>query len=388
MKIGILVWDLGIMGGTQRQALELAVHLQKLGENIIVYTNKLIKDKCYQRIIEQLTIRSLNGENNKSSLAKIKRAFSKYPEECMEFAKLIDSDIDILNPHDQEVYIVARIHKEMYNTPVVWMMNDLPYRGSDLSAFGRILKQITGFDTFLNRQTRKNIRDFDKIIVLDNRNKQIVKRILGKEAEVVRTGLDINTFKFRNKEIDLKNIRIFSNGVIYPHRRTEDTIEALSILRNKGYCVSLDYVGTDAKASEYALKLYRLVDRLSLNKYISFHGAVREEELAEFYQGTDFFVFPNAPQTWGLAVFEAMASGVPTIVSKGCGASEVLTHMENTLLVEPKKPEQIAQSVITLIENKNLREEIVNHGRSFVEGNIRWDLFAHNILKIMRDVKK
>ena len=46
MKIGIVAWDLNISGGTQRQALELALHLQKMGHNVKVYTVYYDKEEC------------------------------------------------------------------------------------------------------------------------------------------------------------------------------------------------------------------------------------------------------------------------------------------------------------------------------------------------------
>lgn len=47
---------------------------------------------------------------------------------------------------------------------------------------------------------------------------------------------------------------------------------------------------------------------------VSFLGRLSEKDLLAAYSRADVFLFPNAPQTWGLAVFEAMAMGcVPVI---------------------------------------------------------------------------
>lgn len=45
LKIDIVAWDLNISGGTQRQALELALHLQNMGHKIKVYTVYYDKEK-------------------------------------------------------------------------------------------------------------------------------------------------------------------------------------------------------------------------------------------------------------------------------------------------------------------------------------------------------
>jgi len=83
-----------------------------------------------------------------------------------------------------------------------------------------------------------------------------------------------------------------------------------------------------------------MIKQFSLSDCVVFHGHISEEKLVEFYSTSDIFVFPNYPQTWGLAVFEAMGCGTPVVVSTSCGASEVLTDKENAILVPPKSPEK------------------------------------------------
>jgi hypothetical protein len=51
MKIGIVVWNLDVSGGTEKQALELAVHLQKAGHDIEVYTSFYDKRKCFPDLV-------------------------------------------------------------------------------------------------------------------------------------------------------------------------------------------------------------------------------------------------------------------------------------------------------------------------------------------------
>ena len=178
----------------------------------------------------------------------------------------------------------------------------------------------------------------------------------------------------------------FSNGIFFPWRRFEDLIEALKIVKDKGVEFDLNHIGTDIRDKKYAQMIYKMVDQIGLSDYVKFHGAVSEEKLIDLYSTSDIFVFPNYPQTWGLAVFEAMACGTSVIVSTGCGASEVLTDGENALLVAPKSPNSIADAIIKLKENPDLWRNISINGIKFVEENIRWDLYAKNMMKVFNEV--
>jgi glycosyltransferase involved in cell wall biosynthesis len=132
----------------------------------------------------------------------------------------------------------------------------------------------------------------------------------------------------------------------------------------------------------YARRIYAEVARAGLSSFVDFLGEVPEDRLCSLFREADAFVFPNSPQTWGLAVFQAMACGTPAIVSRGAGASEVLTHGKNAILVDPFSPAQIADAVERLRENEGLWESLHVEGRRFVEENIRWDLYAERVREV------
>jgi glycosyltransferase involved in cell wall biosynthesis len=93
-------------------------------------------------------------------------------------------------------------------------------------------------------------------------------------------------------------------------------------------------------------------------------------------------------QSWGLVVFEAMAMGLPVIVSETAGASEVLTDHENSIIVKPKDPKGIASAVQELIQKPELYKKLSREGRKFVEKNISWPRYTEDMLKIFQSKLK
>ena len=77
-----------------------------------------------------------------------------------------------------------------------------------------------------------------------------------------------------------------------------------------------------------------------------------------------------------------MASGLPVIVSKTAGASEILIHGENALIVDPKRPSQIAWAVQRLFNDTSLYTDISKNGREFVEHTLSWRRYAQDMKRI------
>ena len=381
MKIGILVWQLDIKGGTQRQVLELARYLSMTNHKVVIYAYLFDKEGCYPELCEGLDIRYV--KLNRDSTA------SDYPSRSVEYfykywlffwgikhkqlLRIIDDDIDVLNPHDSGTYVTAGLWREKYKRPVVWMMNDMPlYKWNT----GHLPKTI-GYH-FRSRY-RKYIQKFDKIIVLDNLNRNLLMKNFHMESVVVRSGLDINSFRYVERG-NKQKYTIFMLSVLFPHRRVEDGVLALSHLNSLGHDVSIEHVGALDRDKRYTRKIKRLVKRLGLEDRVRFHGPVSHDRLLQFFQRLDIFLFPNNPQTWGLSVFEAMASGMPVVPTAGCGAAEILTDGENAVIVDPNSPQQIARAIARLISNQKFKDQLARNAYDFVSNNISWERYSKELL--------
>jgi len=89
--------------------------------------------------------------------------------------------------------------------------------------------------------------------------------------------------------------------------------------------------------------------------------------IAEFYQRCDLFVLPSVDDGFGMALFEAMANGVPSISTRNCGASELLVDGVEGLVIDARSVDQLAASMLKLYENEELRQSIAVAGQRAVE---------------------
>ena len=376
-----------------------------MGNDVTVYTIVYDRDKCFSEMLDKLRIVRVACHQKPKNIKALRflnyfRYSAAESRVARELALLIDPDTDVLNAHDRLGFRVATYAKKLVLPfPIVLMMSDILTKGWIAWRRGQFNKKYKPqwkqrlfnwvVDAF---EVRKFILPHQKIVVHDYRTKQWAKEYFGKVADIVRGGLDLEKFPYVARvPLMGKKASIFMAGIFFIHRRYEDAIHAVRILKNNGYDIMLSIAGSHKINEEYTgyyKDLTALVSKLALEKNVRFLGEISDEELIRYYQESNMYISPNHLQSWGLAVFEAMASGCPVIVSKTAGASEVLTDGENALLVNPKSPEEIAGAVKRLVDDTVLYQQLSRAGRAFVEERISWRHYAQGMLAVFNAAMK
>ena len=399
MKIAIVVWDLSISGGTQRQVLELAHYLVGKGHVVKVYCAYLNRSRCYPGRLEGLEISAMREGDYSRGRDNLRKWIAYPPEpmfagEAKALSEAMDEDFDLVNPHDFQAYRAAYFYKRAHGTPAVWMVNDLP-RSMVLPGLGLRPRKMLDLVHYVLLGgplgfcvDRARIRLMDRSVVFDRPSAELLRRRTGLEPVRMGSGLDPSAFTFRPRSgcSGERAIKALAVGIFFPHRRFEDLLRAAELLAGEGYDVTVSLVGSEAYEPNYARRIHSLVSELGLESRVRFLGEVAEPELKRLYSESDVLVFPNYPQTWGLAVFEAMASGTPVIVSTGAGSSELLTDGENALLVPPGRPDEIASCMKRLCGDAQLYSKLSTNGRRFVEESVSWDSYGRRMEALFEEV--
>jgi len=405
MNIALIVKRLDVQGGIQREVLYFAIELQKKGHDVTVYTVRHQKGKGFVNLINQVRVVSLPEQFCSSGIRFIRRFFPLFISEQLRdirnaksLAMLIDPTTECLNPHHDPVTYKAAYYfkKYIHKIPSVWMMNDFNtkyssfLRSGELRGRGQLsLLKHAGYWIFDTYERMHFIKVQEAITVLDYHDRDLARQYLKRDAIVVRQGVDVSQFPFIvHKSPEKRPVKILMIGIFFTHRRFEDAVRALHILRESGDECLLTIIGDQATDQIYAHAIKDLVHEYDLNNIVTFRGRVSEKELFDAYADHDIFLFPSHLQSWGLAVFEAMASGLPVIVSRTAGASEVLTHDENALIVDPKKPSEIALSIQRLVNDPVLYKKLSRYGRVFVEKKLSWKQYAQTMLGIFKRVMR
>jgi colanic acid/amylovoran biosynthesis glycosyltransferase len=116
-------------------------------------------------------------------------------------------------------------------------------------------------------------------------------------------------------------------------------------------------------------------EKLGLSDSFRLLGELTDREVAEWYKKTSVFVFPSiiaddgAEEGQGLVLLEAQANRIPVVASRVGGIPEGMVDGVTGFLVSQKKPDELADKIITLLSNSSLRETMGKAGKDFVLKN-------------------
>ena len=185
----------------------------------------------------------------------------------------------------------------------------------------------------------------------------------------------------RLRELQVSGPYILFVGLLKPHKNVHGLIRAFARLPvEKQNLYQLVIAGKKDKSYP---DLERLTVQLGLERKVVFTGYVSDLDLDALYTGATVFVLPSFNEGFGLPVLEAMAHGVPVVVSDRSSLPEVVG--DAGLLVDPYDIQSIANAIEQLTADESLRRELGRRGRDRAQ-LFSARLFAKKHLEVYREV--
>lgn len=247
---------------------------------------------------------------------------------------------------------------------------------------------------------RLAIEEPDRVLVVSEQWRGILRDEFGRSAEVVPNGVDPDRFP-RPPDPELAALRarigagadtflFLAVGGVEPRKGTVHSFRALSRLRRAGLKAVLAVVGGHSFQDytayrDASLALLPQLD-LTLGEDVVLLGTVSEAELAGWYHAADALAFPSVKEGWGLAVLEAMSAGLPVIASDLPVFEEYLVHGENALLPAVGDEQALATAMRALVDDPALRERL-RAGGSRLLPRFSWAASAEQHEAIYREVR-
>jgi glycosyltransferase involved in cell wall biosynthesis len=151
-----------------------------------------------------------------------------------------------------------------------------------------------------------------------------------------------------------------------PEKGVRDFVQAFAICaRKKGRVRALVAGDAIASTAAYARELYQQAIGLGVHDRIAFVGF--RSDVADFYAAFDLLVVPSRHEGFGRVLLEGMAAGLPVIATGAEGIPEVVVDGETGLLVEPGRPEALADAMMNLLGNPDLARRMGRAGRERVK---------------------
>jgi glycosyltransferase involved in cell wall biosynthesis len=178
----------------------------------------------------------------------------------------------------------------------------------------------------------------------------------GDRVKVIYNGLPEDILKKSDSALPRQKKAVFV-GSLSPHKGVHVAIEAIGILKNKGFHLPLEIIGK-AGTDDYLSELRTLAKRLDVDGDVIFVGPLKREDILKRLRTVELLLFPSRwEEAFGLVAIEAMTSGAIVIGSNRGAIPEVIGDAGFVVEPEAEAFAKAIQIVLTLPEDEkeNLR---------------------------------
>jgi glycosyltransferase involved in cell wall biosynthesis len=237
------------------------------------------------------------------------------------------------------------------------------------------------------KKFERALSEANKVIAISEQTKQDIIQFYGTTEEKIKvvyqgcdpafyskpTIEDINKCK---SKYNLPADFLLFVGTIEPRKNAFSIVKAI---HEQSIDIPLYIIG---RSTPYAEKIKSYIEKHNLKNIVLLHG-VSNHDLRIFYHLAEIFIYPSVFEGFGIPILEALASGTPVISSKGSCFSEA--GGENSIYVTPDNKEQIADAILSLLNDSEKRDNMVKHGLQHA-AKFTDDKIAKNLMSVYREV--
>ncbi len=171
--------------------------------------------------------------------------------------------------------------------------------------------------------------------------------------------------------------RVFSNRGFFPVYDNETLVNGFALARKKDQKISLVLKG-DGPEEE---KIRQLVRAQNLSGSVAFKKKTAYAEVPLDYRNADIFITTSVSDGTPVSLLEAMSTGLPCIATSVGGIPEWITNGENGILIPPRSPEAVADAILRLTKDPDLRSRLGAAARATILARGEWNTLMAQVEK-------
>ena len=232
-----------------------------------------------------------------------------------------------------------------------------------------------------------------RLIAVSRHTKESLKRIGISVDKIVLipNGVDTERFRPLDRQYELKTRYGFKGKKVIltlariVERKGQDMVITAMPFILKRY---KDVHYLIAGKGEYRPQLEDLVHRLGLGEHVTFLGYIPDQDMCEIYNMADVYIMASREtekdvEGFGITFLEASACRVAVIGGRSGGVEDAVEDGCSGVLIDPKSPEQIAETVIRLLDDEKLRVELGKQGRKRAVEKFNWNAISRRIERLL-----
>ena len=341
--------------GIERFIISVANGLAKKGHDLTLITGRCNQPVTREWIDDRVHIREIYHHNW--------HKLSFIPGFVNEF---LTTDYDIVN--------LAIARGEGYAAGLAHMLKNFRYNIVFQYPFEEHEKHFNAFKKF------GTVKHADKLVAASTYIAKGVERCFNRPVITIPNGVDPNLFHpdtARRIEMRRKlNIPdttpvLITVAALQGRKGINKVLDAVSLLQKT--LPDIRYIICGDGNEKDRETLLQKIKSLGLEPNVLFMG--NQNDVSGYYNAADLFVFLPEFEGFGIVALEAMASGLPIVVSQGSAFPEILAQ-GGGMMVDPDSPSSVTDAIRTLLLNSNRMALLGREGRESVLKKYSWESVA------------
>lgn len=251
--------------------------------------------------------------------------------------------------------------------------------GGDITPFQWGYRARYGIDGILRESLEKSLG----VVAISRHARRLLEEMGVSPDRIldIPNGVELDRFR-RRVDFDLRKrfglpqdaFVVISVGRDHPAKDYGTAIRAMAIVA--GHVPEVQYLLVGRETEKWR----GLIAELGLDGRVVACEGLYGDELVGAYQQADVFLSCSVQEMFPLVILEAMAAGLPAVVTNVSGNQDAVEDGRNGLLVEPGRPDEIARAVERLARDIQLRRSMAREGSAMVE-DYSWERISRRYLE-------
>jgi glycosyltransferase involved in cell wall biosynthesis len=202
------------------------------------------------------------------------------------------------------------------------------------------------------------------------------------KVKIIPNGVDLSGFYPGPPIPDQGPLRILCSARLIERKGQHHLILAVKKLAEEGVYVNVDLLGTGDSLAEFQ----KLAQKYCVDDRVHFLGYIPREEIPKYYTQAHVFVLPSQNEGMSLAALEAMAAGMPLVVTRTGGVKSLVEEGVNGFTLDWADVNTLARHINRLSEGRSLARHMGKASRERAE-KFKWDAVARKYLELFVDTQ-
>jgi glycosyltransferase involved in cell wall biosynthesis len=239
---------------------------------------------------------------------------------------------------------------------------------------------------------KPNLNNATAVQYTSKEEKLLVPLKIRAKSLIIPLGLDLKEYEnwrpfgtFRKKyNLEGKKI-ILHFGRINFKKGLDILVKAFARVASAREDICLVLAGPDNEG--YSRQVDRWLVQEGVRDKAIFTGMLQGGDKLAVLKDADIFALPSYSENFGIAVVEAMACGLPVVISNKVNIWREIEEAKAGL-VTTCNADEVAGALSILLDDENLRFRIIEAGKSLVSRKFNWDVVVNEVMKAYRDIIK